>query len=68
MCRTRNSYPKQIALGVQIYLLLLNNDNNDKIEQSKWWYKILDIIEAFLDAGDAVKRRKKSNQIYQIKF
>ena len=41
--------------------LLLNNDNNDKIERSKWWYKILDIIEAFLDAGDAVKRRKKSN-------
>ncbi len=45
--------------------LLLNNDNNDKIERSKWWYKILDIIEAFLDAGDAVKRRKKSNQIYE---
>jgi len=27
--------------------------------------KILEIIEAFLDAGDAVKRRKKSDKIYR---
>jgi len=28
-------------------------------------HKILEITEAFLDAGDAVKRRKKSDRIYQ---
>lgn len=32
---------------------------------SKLYKKILEVTEAFLDAGDAVKRRKKANRIYQ---
>lgn len=33
--------------------------------QSKSWRKVLGAVEAFLDAGDAVKRRKIADAIYQ---
>ena len=32
---------------------------------SKFWHKLLGVIESFLDAGDAVKRRKRANRIYK---
>ncbi|RUO63655.1 hypothetical protein CWI71_00900 [Pseudidiomarina insulisalsae] len=32
---------------------------------SGWRYKVISFVEALLDSGNAVKRRKKSNQIYQ---
>ncbi|MCJ8274482.1 MAG: hypothetical protein MJK04_34430, partial [Psychrosphaera sp.] len=33
--------------------------------QSKWLSWLLSAMEAFLDAGDAIKRRKRADQIYQ---
>jgi poly-gamma-glutamate synthase PgsB/CapB len=33
--------------------------------QSKVWRWLINAIEAFLDAGDAIKRRKKADKIYQ---
>ena len=41
-----------------------NNQSNNNQGQSII-SKVLDFIEAFLDAGDAVKRRKRANAIYQ---
>ena len=35
------------------------------IRQSGWVSKLTDAVEAFLDAGDAIKRRKIANQIYK---
>ncbi|MGQ4277234.1 hypothetical protein ACQ5ES_09335 [Pseudidiomarina sp. E22-M8] len=32
---------------------------------SGWRYKVLSAIEAFLDSGNAIKRRKKSNAVYK---
>ena len=29
-----------------------------------WWRRIIDSVEAFLDAGDAIRRRKTANRIY----
>ena len=33
-------------------------------KNSNWSIKLSEYIEAFLDAGDAVKRRKRANLIY----
>ncbi|MDX8406061.1 MAG: hypothetical protein R8K50_07910, partial [Mariprofundus sp.] len=35
------------------------------VQHSGWMTKLLDAVEAFLDAGDAVTRRKTANQIYR---
>ena len=42
-----------------------NASIEDKNTKSKWMLKLAEYIEAFMDAGDAVKRRKLANQIYQ---
>ena len=35
------------------------------VQSNNKFSKVVEFLEAFLDAGDAVKRRKKANQIYQ---
>ncbi|MGZ8944413.1 MAG: hypothetical protein ACXW1W_03195 [Methylococcaceae bacterium] len=46
-------------------LELLNSQNNPKTTGNLWLTYINDALEAFLDAGDAIKRRKKADQIYK---
>jgi len=41
-----------------------NNQNNVRVK-NQWMIKLAEYIEAFMDAGDAVKRRKLANTIYQ---
>jgi hypothetical protein len=46
-------------------LTLLANQNSPKKSGNSWLVFINNSLEAFLDAGDAVKRRKKADQIYK---
>ena len=39
--------------------------NDDEQKNTGWKATIIDMLENFLDAGDAVKRRKKADRIYQ---
>ena len=43
----------------------LNMESVYQGTSSKYWHKVLELVESFLDAGDAVKRRKKANVIYE---
>ncbi len=43
----------------------LSKKGGQKTSGNTWIKKITVVLEAFLDAGDAVKRRKKANQIYK---
>lgn len=43
----------------------LENTGDQEVKTSAWGAKINQGLEAFLDAGDAVKRRKLADQIYQ---
>nr|WP_275856365.1 hypothetical protein [Sulfurimonas sp. MAG313] len=47
------------------YFLGIDKQNVYKVSSSKFWHQILYLVESFLDAGDAVKRRKESNRIYE---
>jgi len=40
------------------------NQQQGQNKNSGWSHKMAEYLEAFMDAGDAVKRRKKANQIY----
>ncbi|MFI3188684.1 hypothetical protein BCS42_05245 [Crenothrix sp. D3] len=46
-------------------LELLSSQNSQKKTGNSWLGYINETLEAFLDAGDAVKRRKRANQIYE---
>ncbi|MBM3302521.1 MAG: hypothetical protein FJY85_21525, partial [Deltaproteobacteria bacterium] len=58
----------------QAELALIESNMNQKLSAIKatlgashsatWWRRIIDSVEAFLDAGDAVRRRKTANRIY----
>ncbi len=43
----------------------LSSENSQEGNANSWIARLSHGIEAFLDAGDAVKRRKKADQIYQ---
>ncbi len=43
----------------------LNSNTTQETNSSSWVATLSQGIEAFIDAGDAVKRRKKADQIYQ---
>jgi len=45
-----------------------SKDNEITVDEGRlirFFYKVLSVLESFLDAGDAVKRRKKANLIYK---
>lgn len=46
-------------------LTRLANQNNPKTSGNSWLSSVTNVLEAFLDAGDAVKRRKTADQIYK---
>jgi len=56
----------------QLKMILSNLENamtrisvkTSEVAGHRWYMKILELIEAFQDAGDAVRRRKKANKIY----
>ena len=54
-----------IQSNLEQSMLKLKSDNSQQGSSSSWGAKISQGIEAFLDAGDAVKRRKRADQIYQ---
>ncbi|HFD12079.1 MAG TPA: hypothetical protein ENJ32_06395 [Crenotrichaceae bacterium] len=56
---------EQIQSNVEQSLMLLRNDHSRQGSTHSWSSKLSQSIEAFLDAGDAVKRRKRSDQVYQ---
>jgi len=43
--------------------LMLDSDNTE--QTTRWYHKILEWVEAFQDASDAVKRTKKAKKIYK---
>jgi hypothetical protein len=59
----------------QAEFALIESNMNQKLSEVKatlgasssvtWWRNVIDSIEAFLDAGDAVRRRKTANRIYR---
>jgi hypothetical protein len=54
-----------IKANLERSLRLLNSQNSPKTTGNSWLTSIKNAVEAFLDAGDAVKRRKKADQIYK---
>lgn len=54
-----------IKANLEHFLARLSEQNSQQKTGNSWLTRINDSLEAFLDAGDAVKRRKKANQIYQ---
>jgi hypothetical protein len=39
--------------------------NGQKVHRSGFFTHLVDIVEDFLDAGDAVRRRRRANKIYK---
>lgn len=54
-----------IRVNLETSLKQLNNSGDNSGNSESWLSRISQWIESFLDAGDAVKRRKKADQIYQ---
>ncbi|MEE9413462.1 MAG: hypothetical protein V3V22_10470 [Methylococcales bacterium] len=54
-----------ILTNLEASLSELGDDNKQKASSNSWLTKLSQGIEAFLDSGDAVKRRKRADQIYQ---
>ncbi|MCF7970139.1 MAG: hypothetical protein K9L22_03110 [Methylococcaceae bacterium] len=54
-----------IVANLDYALEALNKQNTEQDSGSAWLSYIVSSLEAFLDAGDAVKRRKLANVIYQ---
>ena len=54
-----------IKANLDLSLERLNNQNSQKTSGNSWLTRVNETLEAFLDAGDAVKRRKTANQIYK---
>jgi gamma-polyglutamate synthase len=54
-----------IKANLERSLESLSSKSAQKTSGNSWLSKINSALEAFLDAGDAVKRRKKANQIYK---
>lgn len=54
-----------IKANLEHALERLNSQNSQKTTGSSWLTRLNNALEAFLDAGDAVKRRKQANQIYK---
>ena len=54
-----------IASTMEQALKNIEQSNNKQSATSGWSVKFAEYLEAFLDAGDAVKRRKRANLIYQ---
>ncbi len=54
-----------ILSNLQLAMAEINVKGEDESETGGFWRKLIMLIEAFLDAGDAVKRRKKADQIYK---
>jgi len=43
----------------------MRSSSTNATSNVSWFEKVLEIVESFLDAGDAVKRRKRANLIYK---
>lgn len=54
-----------ILANLEYALKVLNEQNTKQDSGNSWLSYIVSSLEAFLDAGDAVKRRKLANVIYQ---
>ena len=66
-----STWTQREEIQAELSLILSNSktttetSTEDHKESSAWMLKLAEYIEAFLDAGDAVKRRKLANQIYK---
>ncbi|MCH9698046.1 MAG: hypothetical protein K0U68_08090 [Gammaproteobacteria bacterium] len=56
---------EMISSNLEHSILKLDNATSSQGQTQSRFAKISEAIEAFLDAGDAVKRRKRADQIYQ---
>ena len=54
-----------IKANLEHSIALLSSQASPKTAGNSWLTYINDALEAFLDAGDAIKRRKKADQIYK---
>jgi hypothetical protein len=61
----RQAELKVVLANLEQRLALYQTGTDTSVVQHSWWRKLLQVLEAFLDAGDAVRRRKRADQIYR---